>query len=711
MAKSAKKELQEKKKRAKRREALKAAPAHPWDGIDVSAWFDTRFLADEETGECCSSGLCENGLYERDNPAEKNLNYWAVTHPEEEKEAGAARLAASICLAAEKAEKSAGTEAKAHLAEKCRAGIQELKKLADKEGSVTANAVLGGWYNAGCNVRKNTAAAKKHLLKAAEAGDPYSCFTLAYEGYFPERTEEFYRRSRDGGCPSAFIMQADACLQGTRLPAAELELLALHLAAFAARNYFPCLAQLVQLIGDPCSECQSLRAMYAAPMLALLRKAAQSCAGAAELLARELNMGILCEKDTLKAKELCRAAMAKGLASASRLYAFILFSESRDLPQPERDAALQECYEVLRADCREGREPERANAMLGSYLVMSDDEEEFQEGVDCLKKCLACGDLDTPTDCAVVIVEGSSSQQRIAQGLKLLDAAYKKGDTWAKYLKGLYSLTGLYGKEEREQGAGLLLEAGKMGQAAAWGELAAAYTFGLYGFRVNLRKALSMAVEGDERGDENSHFLRLLLEVGEFSKNARPPAGTSRGTETAAMELGEYLEECDNGLIDAMDALLWLHATEVSGRMEPFYDLGRLPHPVGAFEHLAGAGLKLAAECVDALRDSMIPDAAFYLHVYTKISRTVYGRFFIGALAVRLGMAPDAPDAAVLKVLKDYLKGLPESYCKFRDWEGVPDLNDKMDGLVNYLLGIRSEICAQAGISPDDEDDDLDDDD
>ena len=700
MAKSAKKDLQAKKRRAKRREALKVTPTYPWDDIDVSAWFDTRFLIDEETGERFDNCVSGNGLYEVVVPAELNLNYWANAHADEEKESRAALLASSFKLAREKAGKSPDPEERARYAAQKEADLKELKRLADEEDSVTANAVLGSWCAVGSNVRKNTVKAKKHLLKAAEAGDPYSCFCLAHAGYCPERTEELYRKSREGGCPSAFIVQAVHCLHGRRMPAAEVELMASYLAAFAAQNFFPCLSLLVQLMRLPAGA--SLREAYAAPMTELLRRAAsQGSVNAVEQLADVLSDGRLCEMDAEAAKTLYKEAMQKGSSTAGVQYARLLLREAQDLPQQEKSSRMQEAYGILRENCREHRQAAESYALLGQYLTQSDDDQEFQEGMDCLQKCLAYNNFEEPLECVPDIVERQRSHERCVQALGLLELMVQKGNARAKFLKGAYCLMGLCGGEDRkrrwEQGLALLLEAAQNGQTAAWGELAAVYALGICGVRQSLKKALDMAEAGERAGDDSSRFWRMLIELGEFSKQPKSASGRMRGPDIAAMEFCEFLAGRDSFFIRIMDDLLWVGAAKVSGRARRLYDLGRMPSLVKDYRDLMDNAIESSRLCAAALKFGQVTTVGFYLYALKRFIGTKYGRLYASAAAVRMGMSADTSPAAVVKALQDYLKEMPESYCKFRDKniDEDPD-EDKLHRLAAYMLAIRPMLCAEA---------------
>ena len=294
MGKTSKKDLQA-KKRAKRRELLNAS-TYPWERIDVSAWFDNKVLLDPTDADELIFDNCPgiNGIYTELSPAEANLTYWANTHPEQEKEAHAARLAASIlreeakCCAPDAAEEQTAAY-KAFL----KSSLKELAALAE-EGVVTACTVLGAWYYEDGPIRKNKTKAQKYLLSAAEAGDPYACFLLAGSQYFPERTEEFHTKSLNGRCPSAFVARARQILQDNKiLPTSEFETLALYLAAFASHNCWHSLYALLSLLRIEYGK--SLREEYSTPMLKILEGMAQ--AGIADAMTTQaviLSEGSLC---------------------------------------------------------------------------------------------------------------------------------------------------------------------------------------------------------------------------------------------------------------------------------------------------------------------------------------------------------------------------------------------------------------------------------
>ncbi len=681
MAKSSKKELQA-KKRAKRREALKITFVHPWDGIDVSAWFDTSFLADGMTDESCGL-LSEHGFYEDGAPAEVLQCWWAAVHQDEEKEVRAARLAASLHQSRKKAEQGNGAEAEAQYAAQKKAVLPELKRLAD-EGIVTANAVLGAWYQQGVNVGKNAGKAQKHLLFAAEKGDPHSCFLLASGGFCPDRTEELFQKSLEGGCPAAFVSLGAQCLEGRTLSDAEFEELISHLAAFAVKREFACLSVLAQLLPLPAAE--EFRHPFAGTVLELVRRAASfGMTAAMELLGNALRDGVLCERDVKKAKELYKTAMQKGSAAGKFLYGHCLLAESRELPQPERNEKLQEGYAILREVCRNKKHQKKARMILGNYLVRSDDDKEFKEGIACLKKCLSLGEVNIPVWTASMIVLDQPSSRRRAQALDLLDAAALAGSAEAVCWRGVYTLMGMYGQESRKYGIGFLLTAGKQGVKEAWLELAGLYALGLYGFRANPKRALAMAIEGCRAGDNLCRLFRVLIELGEFSKAAKAAAGMVRDVKTTVHELDELLEMGD-GFTGVVDDMLWLEATDVCGRTAPYFknDAGR-PDPAADFDDLAENGIAFAQNCVTAMRGGKVLFAAFCAHALKKISRTVYGRFYVGAMAVCLGMPQNAPASDVIGFLNEYLTMLPESFDFFRLRKEDSALEEKLAAWTEHM--------------------------
>ena len=688
MAKSSKKELQAKKRREKRREAFKVAPSYPWDSLDVSAWFDTSFLIDGETGQCCDSCLSERGWYEKMPPAEFNLTWWAAAHPEEEKEAHAASLAAALGLARTKKKNSAAEEA--HYAGLLEPTLKELKELA-AQNVVTANAVLGAWYDTGCNVRKNRREAKKHLLKAADMGDPYSAFLLDHDGYCPEKADELYRQSRECGCPSAFVVQGMACRDGRVLPEDELEDMAAHLAAFAVKKSSPCLCLLVQILRKQAGE--SLRAAYAKPMLDLLRQAAD--AGIAEALctsAEVLRTGTLCSQDMGKAKELYHEAMQQGSTAAGVFYARCLLDEAEELPEPQSSAKKQEACALLRENVRENRRTEESRAVLGMHLISSDDDKEFMEGMACLKKSLSFDDYLLATDCVEKIVVEQTSPKRRALALKLLDSIAAAGCGYALFVKGLYCLAGMYGEAGREEGIELMQKAGQKGKKDAWGIAAGVCLFGCCGIRANTKKALLMAIEGDERDNKDSRLWRLLIELGEFSRPAKSLEGLVRDPKKAAWEMDVLLNSKKGGpFLILMDRLVWLGAAQVCSTAS-LHHTAKKPHPVQKFDELMDDAVMLARLCVEALKHAMASYAAFYAYALKRLSRTVYGRFYVGALAAWLDLPFGSSLSAVLKVLQDYQKELPESFYRWKNWED-PGLKARLAAWRREMTAIKSQIC------------------
>ena len=683
MAKSTKKDLQA-RKRAKRRDAFRAALLHPWDGIDVSAWLDTSFILDEETGKPYDSCLSERGWYELKSPAETYLSWWAARHQDEESEVHAVRLAASLERARRKAEQSSDKEEKARYKELCSQVVQEMKELACREGAVTANLVLGVWHLAGTNVRKNRAKAKDFLLKAAERDEPLSLFLLAHYGLCPDRAEEFFQRTRALGCRTAFIAQGNECRSGKKLTEGELEVMAAHLAAFAYKNDYISLASLVRLMQEP--EGEILREAYAQPMLALLRRAAAAGVDdAVFLLGFVLDSGRLCRRDPKGAKELFFQSMQRGEAAAGSLYAKLLFAEAMHLPEPEKKAKMQEACAIVRKNSSKDRRPAESFLLLGHYLTRSDDEAEFKEGMACLKKCLAYNDDEFVLDNISRIVLRQPSAKRRAMALKLLEGMAKAGTAGALYLKGLYSLMGMFGEEAKKQGAGLLLEAGQKGAKDAWGALAAVYALGLCGCRANSRKALEMAAAGDEAGSENAHVWRILLELGAFFKKAEPADGLGRDPRTTARDLGALLDRNSGMLMNLAGRLIWLDAVDLRSTAEPFYHFPDKPSPVQDFDDLIDDGIQFAMICESALKCGTVPLAAFAAHALKKISLTEYERFYTGALAVRLGLAHDASAAKVIRFLKEYIQGLPESFFQFRDKEEDPGLEERTAAWKRHL--------------------------
>ena len=664
-------------------EGASAAAAHPWDGIDVSAWFDTSFLTAAGAAWLEAVCLSDSGFYEEDVPAERSLTWWAAAHPEEEKEAMAARLAVSLELARPRSGQQADAEAEAHYEELLGSALPKLAQLAD-EGCVTANVMLGAWHQYGTNVGKDLDKAKKHYLLAAEKGDPCAAFALVVTGLCPDRTEELYRKSLECGCPAALMKRGVEFINGLALPEAEFEDLAAHLAAFAVRRMYVCLVILVRILQNPAAE--SLRETYARPMLDLLHQAAAAgVVSAMELLGEVLQDGALCERDVKKAGELFKEAGQKGSASGSYLHAVCLFDEIQELPPSEAEAKMQEACAALREACKEGRCPEKAYLALGGCLVSSDDEEEFKEGIACLGKSLVYKDFESVLGWVGSIVMNQKSPQRRAQALKLLDSMIEAGSTGAIRQKGIYFLMGLYGREAREQGIELLLEAGQKGDKDAWSYLAAVYALGLCGFCTDLRQALLMAIEGDKAGSEEAHIWRIFLELGEFSESSESIADLRRHPNTSARNLIYCVKKGGSMLMSIMETMIWLDATDLRSKVAPLFQLPDKPHPAGDFDELAHRGIQLAQACVQALKSGQLPLAAFCAHALKKISRTEYCQFCVEPLAVLLGMPQDASPAEVTGFLDEYLAGLPESFCQFRDRAEDPDLEAKLAAWAEHL--------------------------
>ena len=710
MAKSAKKEPQAKKGSAKRPAVSRVKPAHPWDVLDVSAWLDTSMLIDEETGQCCDSCPSEQGFY-LEVPAEANMSWWAAVHPDQKQEVRAARLAASLELARREAEKESTPEASAHYEKMRDEVLLELRELADKEDVVTADAALGKWYSLGRNLDKNDEEAAKHLLKAAEAGDPYSAFLLAHAGYCPERTEELFKKSLEGGCPSAFIEQGYNYIAGRSLPADELETLALRLAAFAAKKVYRCLSRLVDILHEPASA--GFRIVFAAAVLVLLRQAAEADVDeACEHLGEVLLRGVLCRRDAGKAKELYRKAAQKGSGSAVLRYAFFLLDEAQSLPKEEKAAQRQEAFALLREKGMKDDKLRTASlALLARYLTSSDDDKEFAEGLDCLDKCLdecSAKDQSDPSHgaaagCIELILKEHASPQRRARALKFLDRMVRAGIAQGMRLKGVCCLMGMCGKDAGEQGLKLLLEAGQKGAREAWSTLAGIYALGLYGCRVNIKKALTMAIEGDKAGSEDAHIWRIFLELGEFSKASKSIAGLIRPPKTSAQDLGGLIERNDGVLMNIMGRMIWLDATDLRAKAAPFASLPEKPHPAYSFDELIHDAVLFSQLIVAALQNGNVATAAFAVHSLKKISKTEYGQFYMGALAVRLGMSY-ASDAKVFQFLKEYFQGLPESMYRFMGKEEDPELEEKMKAWAAYMRLFNNPDFY------DDEDEDYDDD-
>ena len=679
-------------------EGSSAAAAHPWDCIDVSAWFDTSMLINEETGRPFEDFPSDHGFY-REVPGETSQSWWAAAHPEEKKEARAASLAVSLEQARKKAEQSPGTEDEAHYKKMRDAVLLELAEMADKEAVVTANAVLGRWHAYGRSVERDAEKAKKHLLRAAEAGDPYSAFLLAHLGCCPERTEELYRRSLEASCPTALVMLADLTdWQNSDQPAGALETAAAHLAALAAKKEFNCLRALVLLLHEPAAA--GIRQAYAGFVLDLVNKAAEAgVADAYALLGRMLMRGELCGQDAAKAEECLQKALQKGSGSVALEYAARLLEGAQDLPKEEKAAQMQEAYALLREKGMGDDQRISSCALLGRYLTLSDNDKEFQEGMDWLDKCLdecfarglASVDLivSRVTDSAETVLLQQASPQRRAQALKLLDRMAGAGSAHAMRLKGIVSLMGLCGREAREQGIEMLLEAGQRGDKEAWTALAEIYAFGLCGFGTDLRQALLMAMEGDKAGSEKARFLRALLELGEFSEEgsekpkflrallklgglSKPDASIAdlvRDPRTSAMALLEFAPR-DDDMGTFLARMVWLGASDLRSKVAPLVSLSEKPHPAHDFEALVSDSVLFSQTCVTALACGQIPLAAFCVHVLKKISRTEYCQFYVGPLAVMLGMSMDASAAEVIGFLNEYLAGLPESICRFlRDRE------------------------------------------
>ena len=386
---------------------------------------------------------------------------------------------------------------------------------------------------------------------------------------------------------------------------------------------------------------------------------------------------------------------------ADPLQAEALLEKAEGLPAPDRMFQRAEAFEMLRLSCRTGWRAEESCALLGSYLTRSDDEAEFKEGMAWLEECLEYRNFTAVLESVDRIVREQASRTRCTRALALLERAIKAGSAEAVYRKGLYVFLGLWG--EQKQGIKLLRKAGKKGVADAWSSLAEIHLFGLCGIRADIKKALSLVRKGDKRGSRKARFWRLLIEFGVFSRKTKArdcPAGSRK---KAARELGALISKNDSefgsfGIV--LDRMLRLGAVKIGVRPAAVSHNSGKPHPERDFEELMEDSVQLSGLCLEALQHCQVSFAAFFAYALKKISRTVYGRFYAGALAARLMMRQSTSAAEAPKVLKLYLKKLPESLHLFSGW-AVPEQEDRLEEWRRTMRLARGSIVKAEAEDPD----------
>ena len=649
-----------KKKRDKRRQLKQQAlpVRQAWLDVDVSAWFDNTVGPEADVldvfypkADDLPSPVYDNGL-----PGDHCFSYYACKHPDKKDEAEAVGLIKEILLFQKKSgqEEGKGTGPAKPM-------LDKLKKLA-QAGCITASAYLGYQYAYGSLVRRNKQKGMELLRFAADNNDPVACFWLSALADKAEETV-LLKKSCECGCPTALYVRLRSISHGKMTAtSSEIDMLAELHAALASRG---CMKSLLGLLSFLSSDYgKELRNEYAPAMLSLIdRLAAEDCGVAVHYQAVSYTQGVLRPADAEKASRLYLKAYDLGEVQAGLLYAVHVLRSCTDakLPRREKAALTKPARKMLEDMYAKGQEMPRTAGVLGCMLVMSDDDDDFKKGIQCLEESLAGGDLLTSLRAADNILLWSDDPERHRLCIRLLNSLVRKKNRTAICMRGRYYLDGgLYGNQNVAKGLEMLEQAASMDDREACRTLGEIYLFGLYNCEPDLKKAAEMFLHGATLKSRPCKVLHSLMLLGEF-----PECPARLDDETAGavfMTIKDNYSHNDRYL-PVTYALAHLNAESQFrkyGEGTEFF-LKKLSRQ-DEYE-MADA---IAEDCDEYLLSGNLGPLCYIAYAMGKIGRTKAAGMFAAAMAAKLHLPDDTSCDGVADFLYDYIDAVPQSYVDYR---------------------------------------------
>ncbi len=650
-----------KKKRDKRR-LLKqqAAPSCSCKKMDVSGWFDNPADHVSEFMDVFYPKAPDlpSRIYENALPGELYFNWYAHEHPDEKDEQSAAGLIKHFIFA----------EIKAVLEpedwnSKKKAILKDLEKLA-KNGCITAASYLGFLYANGGSVRKNRVRAERYLRLGAGKNNPVACFWLAHVTEGAESVQ-LLDKSCEGGCPAALYKMSNDIKTGSRKATGpELDMLAGYLAALAGNGSMRSLQELLDLLGAGYGE--ELRPVYAPAMLSLLdRLVAENYVPAVEYKAELYANGTLCPQDTEEAGRLYQKAIASGSAIARIRYATCLLQETRkeDMTLEAKKEKVRTARKILEEEYPTGGGDDYVIAgLLGSVLVMSDDDADFRRGIQYFEENISQNYFDMALRSVSNILLWSDDKKRHKTAIRLLNIMVRKKNPNAIYIRGrLYLHGGLLGQADIVKGVTMLLDATKMGMWESCYLMAELRLFGLYHAPADTDKAALIASFGSmQYGSRQCDVLYSLIQIGEL------PDCTDRQADGAQIE--EYVrrmqkdpgEDC---YLSIAVAMVWLDCD--SPLSNYFRSKGLRPQDSHEGE-LRTIVDKVAAECDHNMQRCNLGPLCYAVHALRKIGKTRHAALAAGIFAKKLHLGQSFGCDDIADYLQVFLDLVPASSLQYR---------------------------------------------
>ncbi len=651
---------QDSRKKGGKRPEQKAGTARLWlTDVDVPGWFDNA----RDREDCLDvfypkADSLPSPVYETILPGEFYCTYYAHQHPELKEEAVAARMATRLCDSDSIIGKKAGGESVRADVEKLM--VKELKIMADK-GCVTAACCLGYLYMRGRLVRKNNAMADQYLRLAAAKNDPLACFWLATRG--GEEGLKYLNKSYELGFPSAvFSRAARICTGEVTAPDSELKMLAAYLAALANHGSMKSLYNLLHLLELPCGA--KLRSVYAPAMLALLEGlAAENYAPAVLLKAEMVSCEVLYGKNVEEAGRLYLKARSLGAEVAAGEYAVYMLARAGDgsLTPEEKKKKVMAARTLLEEEFSQGRSDPETSGLLGSILVMSDDDADFNRGIQFLEDSLSGMHPDMALRPVRNILEWSGRPERHKAALRLLNSMVRKKNAQAIYLRGRYYLDGgLAGRKDTAKGLVMLSDAAIDGVWEASYLLAEIYLFGLYNCKPdNELAAVSAKLGASREGGLPCRVLYSLMMIGEIP--GYPASGDWRNAGEAVRMIASNV---------AVENYLLCVVT--MARLNTGNPLGKLGQMAGmsaghvSQEDVIENAVLLVLQCKEHMRFARLGALCFLAHTLGKIGKTQYAWLFARVFAQELSLKQGVSCDDIADYLRKFVASAPQSYINYR---------------------------------------------
>ncbi len=659
MAKSGNRQDSKKKRDKRRLLKQQAKPVRQsWQDVDVSAWFDSTVGLEADVvdvfypkAEDLPSPVYENGV-----PGDLCFSYYACTHPELKDEAEAVVLIKKLLLF----QKSCGQDKDADKGQ-AKPLLDKLKKMA-QAGSVTASACLGHLYLYGMLVRRNTQKARQYLQFAASKNDPVACFWLAALSDEPEETK-LLQKSCESSCPSALSVRLSAISHGRRsATSSEIDMLAAHLAALARGGCVKSLLGLLSFLSSYYGE--DLRSEYAPAMLSLLdRLAAEGLGLAIHYQAVVYTQGVLRPADDKKASQLYLKAHELGEDTAGLLYATHLLRtvSNEDIPRSEKTARTLPARKMLEDLYSKGRDMPRSAGVLGCLLVMSDDDDDFRKGIQCLEESLSGGELNTVLHAADNILLWSDDPERHRLCIRLLNSLVRKKNTPAIRMRGRYYLDGgLYGNQNVAKGLEMLEQAAAMDDREACRILAEIYLFGLYNCEPDLEKAQELLQQGSILKSPRCRVLLALMQLGEF-----PECPASVDESTAGDVLWSIKDNFthDDNYLAVTYALAHLNA---ESQFRKYGEGTEFILKKLSKQEEQNMAQSIADDCNEYMLTGNLGPLCYIAYAMGKIGRTKSAGQYAALMAAKLHLPEGTSCDGIADCLYDYVDAVPESYVDYR---------------------------------------------